>query len=80
MARTSDPQSATAQFFIKVSDNALLNQKPPSGQGWGYAVFGEDVDGMEVVNAIKGGATGNKGPYQDVPKENVGIEKASIVD
>lgn len=79
MARTNDPHSATAQFFINVSDNGFLNHTSPSGQGWGYAVFGEVVDGMDVVTAIKNVKTGNNGPYQDVPKETVVIEKAVIV-
>jgi peptidyl-prolyl cis-trans isomerase B (cyclophilin B) len=79
MARTSDPHSATAQFFINVGDNAFLNHTSPSGQGWGYAVFGEVVDGMDVVNAIKSVATGSKGGHQDVPKEAVIIEKAVII-
>jgi peptidyl-prolyl cis-trans isomerase B (cyclophilin B) len=79
MARTSDPHSATAQFFINVSDNDFLNHTSPSGQGWGYTVFGEVSEGMDVVNTIKGLATGSNGPYQDVPKENVVIEKATIL-
>lgn len=79
MARTNDPHSATAQFFINVADNDFLNHSSPSPQGWGYAVFGEVVDGMDVVEHIKALATGNSGPYQDVPKESVIIEKASIV-
>jgi peptidyl-prolyl cis-trans isomerase B (cyclophilin B) len=78
MARTNDPHSATAQFFINVSDNDFLNHSAPSGQGWGYAVFGEVVDGMDTVNAIKSVATGNSGHHQDVPRESVIIEKASI--
>ncbi len=79
MARTSDPHSATAQFFINVADNDFLNHTAPSGQGWGYAVFGEVVEGMDVVNAIKGLSTGSHGPHQDVPREAVVIEKAQIV-
>jgi len=79
MARTSDPHSATAQFFINVSDNDFLNHKAPSGQGWGYCVFGRVVDGMEVVDKIKGVKTGNKGFHQDVPVEDVIIEKAEVV-
>ena len=79
MARTSDPHSATAQFFINVGDNAFLNHTSPSGQGWGYAVFGEVVEGMDVVKAIKALATGNSGQHQDVPKEAVIIEKAIVV-
>ncbi len=79
MARTNDPHSATAQFFINVADNDFLNFTSPTAQGWGYAVFGKVVEGMEVVNAIKGVATGNAGPYGDVPKESVVIEKASLI-
>ena len=79
MARTSDPHSATAQFFINVADNDFLNHTAPSGQGWGYAVFGEVVEGMDVVNAIKAVSTGSHGPHQDVPRESVVIEKAQIL-
>ncbi|WP_297906397.1 peptidylprolyl isomerase [Thiomonas sp.] len=76
MARTNDPHSATAQFFINVSDNAFLDHTSPSPQGWGYAVFGEVVQGQDVVDAIKGVKTGSKGFHQDVPVEDVVIEKA----
>ncbi|WP_018911713.1 peptidylprolyl isomerase [Thiomonas sp. FB-6] len=76
MARTNDPHSATAQFFINVSDNAFLDHSSPSPQGWGYAVFGHVVEGQDVVDAIKGVKTGNKGFHQDVPVEDVVIEKA----
>jgi peptidyl-prolyl cis-trans isomerase B (cyclophilin B) len=79
MARTNDPHSATAQFFINVVDNDFLNFTSPSGSGWGYCVFGEVVDGMDVVDKIRAVATGNKGFHQDVPKEDVIIEKAEIV-
>jgi peptidyl-prolyl cis-trans isomerase B (cyclophilin B) len=79
MARTSDPHSATAQFFINVADNDFLNHKAPSGQGWGYCVFGRVVDGMDVVDKIKNVKTGNKGFHQDVPVEDVVIEKAEVV-
>ena len=79
MARTNDPHSATAQFFINVVDNDFLDFKSPSGQGWGYCVFGEVVEGMDVVDKIRAVATGNKGFHQDVPKEDVIIEKAEIV-
>ena len=79
MARTNAPHSATAQFFINVSDNAFLDHTSPSGQGWGYAVFGEVVEGMDVVNKIKAVATGNMGPFQDVPKESVVINKAILI-
>lgn len=76
MARTGDPHSATAQFFINVSDNTFLNHTAPSMQGWGYAVFGKVVQGSEVVDKIKSVATGRKGFHDDVPKEDVIIEKA----
>lgn len=79
MARTNDPHSATAQFFINVSDNDFLDFKSPSGGGWGYAVFGEVTEGREVVDAIKSVKTANKGFHQDVPVEAVVIEKAVVV-
>jgi peptidyl-prolyl cis-trans isomerase B (cyclophilin B) len=79
MARTNDPHSATAQFFINVSDNDFLDFKSPSGSGWGYAVFGEVTEGKEVVDAIKSVKTGSKGFHQDVPVEAVVIEKAVVV-
>jgi len=80
MARTNDPHSATAQFFINVSDNDFLNHSAPTAQGWGYAVFGEVVEGMEVVDAIKGVKTGNKGFHQNVPVEDVVIVRATVVE
>ncbi|MDR2336283.1 peptidyl-prolyl cis-trans isomerase [Diaphorobacter ruginosibacter] len=76
MARTSDPHSATAQFFINVVDNGFLNHTAPTAQGWGYAVFGKVVQGTEVIDKIKGVVTGRKGFHDDVPKEDVVIEKA----
>ena len=76
MARTQAPHSATAQFFINVSDNDFLNHTAPSLQGWGYAVFGKVVKGTEVVDQIKGVKTGRNGFHDDVPKEPVVIEKA----
>ncbi len=76
MARTNDPHSATAQFFINVADNSFLDHSSPTPQGWGYAVFGEVVEGQEVVDAIKGVKTGSKSFHQDVPLEDVMIEKA----
>jgi len=79
MARTSDPHSATAQFFINVADNDFLNHTAPTGQGWGYCVFGRVVEGMDVVDKIKNVKTGNKGFHQDVPAESVVIEKAEVV-
>ena len=78
MARTQDPHSATAQFFINVNDNTFLDFKSESLQGWGYCVFGEVVEGLDVVNKIKDVATGNRGMHQDVPLEAVVIEKVSI--
>ncbi|KTS76712.1 peptidylprolyl isomerase [Pseudomonas oryzihabitans] len=80
MARTMDPHSASAQFFINVSNNTFLNHTAPTSQGWGYAVFGKVVEGMDVVNAIKGVATTSKAGHQDVPSEDVIIEKAEIVE
>ena len=76
MARTNDPHSATAQFFINVADNGFLNHSAPNASGWGYAVFGKVVSGTEVVDKIKAVATGNKGGHGDVPKEDVILEKA----
>ncbi|MEV0355992.1 peptidylprolyl isomerase [Nocardia sp. NPDC050697] len=78
MARTNDPHSATAQFFVNVSDNDFLNHSAPAGQGWGYAVFGKVVEGTEVVDKIAGVQTGSAGPHQDVPKTDVVIEKATL--
>lgn len=80
MARTNDPHSATAQFFINVNDNDFLNHSSPTPQGWGYAVFGKVVDGMDIVEKIKKVKTGSKGFHQDVPADDVVIEKAVIVD
>ena len=79
MARTSDPHSATAQFFINVVDNDFLDFKSPSGQGWGYCVFGEVSEGLDVVDKIRAVRTGNKGFHQDVPVDDVIIEKAEVV-
>ncbi|MBS7779625.1 peptidylprolyl isomerase [Acidovorax sp. CCYZU-2555] len=76
MARTSDPHSASAQFFINVADNGFLNHTAPSAQGWGYAVFGKVIKGTEIVDAIKGVKTGRKGFHDDVPLTDVVIEKA----
>lgn len=78
MARTSAPHSASAQFFINVVDNDFLNFKSPNGNGWGYCVFGKVVEGTEVVDAIKGVKTGNAGFHQDVPKEDVVIQRAEV--
>lgn len=79
MARTNDPHSATAQFFINVSNNDFLNHTAPSGQGWGYAVFGKVVKGEEVVDAIKTVSTGRQLGHSDVPVTDVVIEKAEII-
>lgn len=78
MARTSDPHSATAQFFINASDNDFLNHSAKNAQGWGYAVFGQVTSGTEVVDRIEAVKTGSRGFHQDVPRENVLIEKAVI--
>ncbi|WP_317928774.1 peptidylprolyl isomerase [Halioxenophilus sp. WMMB6] len=78
MARTMDPHSATAQFFINVKNNSFLNHSGKTSQGWGYCVFGKVVEGMDVVNKIKGVSTGNKGFHQDVPVDPVIIEKATV--
>ncbi|MDA3628866.1 peptidylprolyl isomerase [Saccharopolyspora oryzae] len=79
MARTMDPHSASAQFFINVGDNDFLNHSGKNPQGWGYAVFGEVVEGKDVVDSIKGVRTGSKAGHQDVPQDDVVIEKAEIV-
>jgi len=80
MARTNDPNSATAQFFINYGDNAFLNHTSPTPSGWGYAVFGKVIEGMEVVDKMAGQPTGNRGPHQNVPKTDIVIEKAEIVE
>ncbi len=80
MARTNDPHSATAQFFINVNDNDFLNHTSPTPQGWGYTVFGRVADGLDVVEKIKKVRTGSKGFHQDVPLDDVIIEKAVVVD
>jgi peptidyl-prolyl cis-trans isomerase B (cyclophilin B) len=79
MARTSDPHSATAQFFINVADNAFLNHTAISAQGWGYAVFGKVIAGTDVVDKIRAVKTGRKGFHDDVPKDDVLIQKAVVV-
>jgi peptidyl-prolyl cis-trans isomerase B (cyclophilin B) len=79
MARTNEPHSASSQFFINVNDNDFLNHTAPTAQGWGYAVFGAVSDGMDVVNAIRKVKTGSSGFHQDVPTEDVVIEKASVL-
>jgi peptidyl-prolyl cis-trans isomerase B (cyclophilin B) len=80
MARTQDPHSATAQFFINVKDNPFLDHKAKTIQGWGYAVFGKVVEGQDVVDKIKDVPTTAKGFHQDVPAQPVIIEKASVVE
>ena len=76
MARTSDPHSATAQFFINVADNAFLNHSAKTQQGWGYCVFGRVVEGKDIVDKIKKVKTGSRGMHQDVPLTDVVIERA----
>ena len=80
MARTMEPHSASAQFFINGTDNGFLNHSGKNVQGWGYAVFGEVTEGQEVVDAIEKVATGSKAGHQDVPKDDVVIEKAEIIE
>ncbi len=79
MARTSDPHSATAQFFINIKDNGFLNFSAPTSQGYGYCVFGKVVEGQDVVDKIKAVKTGNRAGHQDVPTEDVVIERAEAV-
>jgi peptidyl-prolyl cis-trans isomerase B (cyclophilin B) len=79
MARTNDPHSATAQFFVNVKNNSFLNFTSESSQGWGYCVFGKVVEGTEVIDAIKKVKTGTKGFHQDVPTEDVIITQAEVV-
>ena len=79
MARTSDPHSATAQFFINAADNAFLDFKSETGSGWGYAVFGKVVKGSEVIDAIEQVRTGNRGGHSDVPLDDVTITRATVV-
>jgi len=79
MARTSEPHSASAQFFINVADNDFLNHTAPTAQGWGYCVFGRVTEGAEVVDKIKSVKTGSKGMHQDVPKEDVVLQRAEEI-
>lgn len=79
MARTQDPHSASAQFFINVADNDFLNFRAENVQGWGYCVFGKVTEGLDVVDKIKNVATGTKGFHQDVPKDDVIIERAEVI-
>jgi peptidyl-prolyl cis-trans isomerase B (cyclophilin B) len=80
MARTGDPHSATAQFFINVSDNDFLNHRSPDGNGWGYCVFGHVVAGTDVVDRIKSVPTGNRGMHQNVPEQDVLIDRAEVTE
>ncbi|MFK0090409.1 peptidylprolyl isomerase [Pseudomonas sp. NPDC090755] len=80
MARTMEPHSASAQFFINASNNDFLNHSGKNVQGWGYAVFGEVTEGQDVVDKIEGVSTGSKAGHQDVPKDDVIIEKAEIIE
>lgn len=80
MARTSDPHSATAQFFINVKDNGFLNFTAPTMKGWGYCVFGKVTEGLDIVQKIEKVATGNKSGHQDVPVEPVVIEKVVVAE
>jgi peptidyl-prolyl cis-trans isomerase B (cyclophilin B) len=80
MARTPDPDSATAQFFINAKDNGFLDFTAPNPQGWGYCVFGKVTEGLDVVQTIEKVATGNSGGHQDVPVEDVVIEKVTVED
>jgi len=79
MARTNDPHSATSQFFINLTDNAALDHKAPTGAGWGYAVFGTVVSGMDVVDAMAARPTGNRGMHGDVPKDDIVLIKAVVL-
>ena len=80
MARTNDPHSATCQFFINVKNNGFLNFRSETPEGWGYCVFGKVTEGQDVVDAIKGVATGSSGFHQDVPVEDIVIESAVIAE
>ena len=79
MARTGDPHSATSQFFINVADNYFLNHRGKSVEGWGYAVFGQVVDGMDVVDAIVAVPRGNRGPHGDVPLEPIVMQRVTLL-
>jgi len=80
MARTTDPHSASSQFFININQNNFLNHTAKNSQGWGYAVFGKVADGMDVVNKIKAIRTGNTGHHQDVPTTAVSIDNVTVSD
>ena len=79
MARTGDPHSATSQFFINLVDNGFLNHRSKNGSGWGYAVFGKVIEGMDIVDAIAAVKPISRGPYKDVPAEPIIINKVTIV-
>jgi peptidyl-prolyl cis-trans isomerase B (cyclophilin B) len=79
MARTNVPDSATAQFFINYKDNSFLNHTSPTPSGWGYAVFGEVIEGMDIVDEMAKQPTGNRGGHQDVPKTDIIVEKAEVI-
>lgn len=79
MARTNDPHSASSQFFINYKDNSFLNHTGKNASGWGYAVFGEVIEGMDVVDKMAAVPTGNRGGHQDVPKTDIVIEKAEVL-
>ena len=79
MARTSDPHSASSQFFINVADNDFLDFRSPGGQGWGYCVFGKVVEGADIVDKIRGVATGRSGMHENVPTSDVVVERAEVV-
>ena len=79
MARTNDPNSATAQFFINYKDNAFLNHTGKNASGWGYAVVGEVIEGMDAVDAMAKQATSNRGGHENVPKTDIVIEKAEVI-
>ncbi len=79
MARTPDPHSATAQFFINVAENDFLNHRGPTARGWGYAVFGKVIQGKEVVDQIKTTPTTTRGPHENVPVQPIVIEKAEVL-
>ena len=80
MARTGDPHSASSQFFINVADNAFLNHRGKSFEGWGYAVFGQVVSGMDVVDAIAAAPRGQRGPHADVPVESIVMKRVVVLD
>ena len=80
MARTSEPHSATSQFFINLENNAFLDHKAKTAQGWGYAVFGKVVEGIDVVDQIAQVPTGKQGPHSDVPREPVSVDRVTVLD